>query len=189
LRVAGDFTFFGRQVDQLIAFQPGNTTLTAFNVGQARVLGTELSLDLTLAELLRVTLSYTFLDPRDRTPGAATYDRVLPNRAAHQVTLRVEARRGPFRVYYDLDFVDDTFRDPANDNRIPKHTLHGLGAGFQRDFFALDLEARNLADLRVVDLPLGGSANQGMTAPYPLVDVYNYPLPGRALYATLTLHR
>jgi hypothetical protein len=49
----------------------------------------------------------------------------------------------------------------------------------------LTVEVRNLADLRVVQQPLGGSALAGRTTPYPLVDFFDYPLPGRAVYATL----
>ena len=58
-----------------------------------------------------------------------------------------------------------------------------------RTLNTLGVEARNLFDLRVVDLPLGGSANVGETRPYPLVDFFDYPLPGRAIYATLAWRR
>ena len=44
---------------------------------------------------------------------------------------------------------------------------------------------RNLADLRVVQLPAGGTT----TVSNPLVDYFNYPLPGRAFYATLTFRK
>jgi hypothetical protein len=75
-------------------------------------------------------------------------------------------------------------RDVLGLNELPARVLHALVASFRWDRFELVLEVRNLADTRIVQLPLGGSARAGETAPYPLVDFYNFPLPGRAFYAT-----
>jgi hypothetical protein len=72
---------------------------------------------------------------------------------------------------------------------VPGHTLHSLGVSLAHGAFTLSVEVRNLADLRVVDLPLGGTINQGRTVPYPLADFFDYPLPGRALYATLAAQK
>jgi outer membrane receptor protein involved in Fe transport len=82
------------------------------------------------------------------------------------------------------------WRDAANTdaNLIPSRALHAVGARvgpFRGLTFSVEL--RNLGDLRVVDQPLGGSIHAGQTTAAPLVDVYGYPLPGRAIYATLTL--
>ena len=95
-----------------------------------------------------------------------------------------------WRVFNEVSFLDRVFRDSQNYNAIPARWLHAAGitlGPFARWPLTLGVEARNLFDLRVVDLPLGGSANAGRTTPYPLVDFFDYPLPGRAIYATLAL--
>jgi hypothetical protein len=103
--------------------------------------------------------------------------------------MRAEVRGGPFRLWYDLDYVSDVFRDAQNRNPVPGRALHGLGADVRQGPWSLAVEVRNLADLRVVDMVLGGSIYAGKTVPYPLVDYFDYPLPGRAVYATVAYQR
>ena len=98
--------------------------------------------------------------------------------------MRAEGKLAPFGVWYELDFVDRLYRDPANDAWIPARSLHAVGATFDHKWIQLTVELRNLADLRVVQLPAAGT-----TVPYPLADYFNYPLPGRAIYATLSFRK
>jgi outer membrane receptor protein involved in Fe transport len=181
--------FFGRHVDDLIAWRPSANGLAAKNIGSVRVMGVELRADVRPLEWLRIELQYTFLHSENFSDEAGVLGKQLPNRPRHHVFGRVELSAAPFRCYYDLDYADDVYRDPQNYNRLPARLLHGIGASVRRPPFTFAVDVRNLADLRVVDLPLGGSARAGETTPYPLVDFFDYPLPGRTLYATLTVEK
>lgn len=190
-RIAGgvEAALFGRRASGLIAFIPGGNSVTPINVGDARVLGLEARGDVTLGGRLALTASYTFLDARDVTAGSPSEGKRLPGRAAHAADLRATLLGGPFRVAYELDFLSSVPRDAFGLNELPPRLLHALSAGYHARGFELVLEVRNLADTRIVALPLGGSARAGETAPYPLVDFYNFPLPGRAFYATARFTR
>jgi iron complex outermembrane receptor protein len=190
-RPAGSLTLelvlFGRQVSDYIAFLPTAYAVSAFNIGDTRVLGAELRAAAQVGRWLTLSADYTLLDAVNFTDEPGVRGKQLPGRPAHQVGGRVELTGGPFRAFYDVQFVDDVYRDAQNYNRIPGRTLHAIGASVEHRPFTFSVEVRNLADLRVLDLPLGGSANRGLTTPYPLVDFFDYPLPGRAIYATLAL--
>jgi len=178
--------FFGRRVADYISFVPVANAYGAANLGDVQVLGVEAHTALAVFDRARLTVDYTFLNTANFTNEPGVQGKPLPNRPTHQLYARLEVLLGPFRASYDLDWVDDTFRDAQSYNRIPGRVLHGLAASLSHRDFTVLVEMRNLADLRVTQLPLGGSARAGQTTPYPLVDFYDYPLPGRTLYATVT---
>ncbi len=184
-----EVVLFGRQVSDYIAFIPTAFAVSAFNIGDTRVLGGEVRAAAQVSGWLQLSVDYTLLDAVNFTDEPGVRGKQLPGRPRHQVSGRAEVTGGPFRLFYEVQFVDDVFRDAQNYNRIPGRVLHAIGAAFERRPFTFAVDVRNLADLRVLDLPLGGSANRGMTTPYPLVDFFDYPLPGRAIYATLALRR
>jgi hypothetical protein len=174
-----DATFFGRAVSDTIVWLPGARAAAPFNIGDARMLGVELRANAAIGSWLTARVDYTFLDARLSDGGGQ-----LPGRPQHELSLRLDLRRGPFALFYEMSWIDRLYRDPANTAFTPARDLHALGASFTWRWLEADLEVRNLADLRVVDLPAGN-----VTVPYPLVDYFNYPLPGRALYATLVLRK
>jgi iron complex outermembrane receptor protein len=178
--------FFGRGVSDMIVWLPSANALSAANIGEVRVLGVEARVDARFLGWLRLEVQYTFLHSENRTDRPGAFGKQLPNRPRHHVFGRVELSAAPFRCYYDVDYADDVYRDEQNYNRLPGRVLHGLGASIRHRPFTFAVDIRNLADLRVVDLPLGGAARAGETTPYPLVDYFDYPLPGRTIYATLT---
>jgi outer membrane receptor protein involved in Fe transport len=171
--------FFGRQVSDTIAFVVGGVAATAENLGETRMLGAEARLEAELFRFARVRFDYTFVDPIRVDSG-----NLLPGRSPHEAHLRLELRRAPFSIFYDLDYQDRAFRDPANAAYVPERVLHAIGAAFDRGDVLFTAEIRNLADLRTLEIPLGTA---GRTTSIPLVDFFNYPLPGRAIYATLAV--
>lgn len=183
-----DAAFFARDVTDLITYVPGQNASTATNVGRARFLGVEARGDLQLWHALSLSLRYTFLDPRNLGGDSARRDKLLPARAPHELDLRVALAGHGLELGYDVHYVSDVFRDELNLNRLPSYVLHALDVRMSYGPVAVAVELHNLADLRQVALPLGGSARAGQTTPYPLVDFFNYPLPGRAVYATVSLH-
>src|SRR5262249_12069358 len=91
-QLALEAVFFGRPVEDYIAFVPAAYAVTPVNVGETRVLGAEGRL-LARVYFFRLTVDYTFLDAVDRY-----YQKQLPGRPQHQLALRAEVRGGPFRV-------------------------------------------------------------------------------------------
>ena len=180
LHASLEATFFGRALDDAIAYLPSARAAAAQNIGAARMLGVELRASAELGPWLATRVEYAFVDAR-LLDGAGGQ---IPGRPQSQLTVRAEGKLRPFSVWYELEYVDRLYRDPANDAWIPARTLHAIGASFHHSFFELTIEVRNLADLRVVQLPAAGT-----TVPYPLVDYFDYPLPGRAIYATLIFRR
>ena len=177
---------FGRTVDDLIDIVRDGPTLRARNVGQVTAAGIELSSRARFAELLSVELNYAFLDTRDRTDQPGRAGNLLPGRPQHAVFLRTEVSHFRVRLNYELDYTSALFLDPANVNLRPARTLHAVGLSLGPIWparLSLRVELRNLLDTRLVDvtLPL-----MNRPVPVPLTDFFDHPLPGRALYATLS---
>jgi vitamin B12 transporter len=180
LHASLEAAFFGRAVDDTIVYLPSSRAASATNLGPARMLGVEVRGAAAIGRFFAARVDYSFVDAR-ALDGAGGQ---IPGRPRNQLTLRADVKRAPFGIWYELDFVDRLYRDPANDAWIPSRTLHAIGASFDHRWIQLTVELRNLADLRVVQLPAAGT-----TVPYPLVDYFNYPLPGRAIYATLLFRK
>ncbi len=177
---------FARQIDDLIDLIRDGATLRARNVGQAIAAGSEAELRVSLADRLRLQLNYSLLLARDATEVPGRGGNVLPGRPAHTLFLRLEANYRLWRLAYDLDYRSAIFLDPANGRQRPDRVLHALSlqAGpYSRARLSLGLEVRNLADTRSVDIALPLSASEVRAV--PLSDLYDYPLPGRSIYATL----
>ena len=141
--------FFARRVSDYIAFVPVANAYGAANLGDVQVLGVEAHVTLTVLAHARLTVDYTYLDTANFTDEPGVTGKELPNRPPHQLFAKVEGFYGSFRAGYDLDWVDDTFRDAQSYNRIPGRVLHGLSASVGHRDITLQVELRNLADLRV----------------------------------------
>ena len=96
------------------------------------------------------------------------------------------------RLFYELDYAAALYLDPANLQPRPQRTLHALGLQLGPRPFArgrlrvqLAVEVRNLFDTRLLLVTLPLSPERGLL-PIPLTDYFDYPLPGRAIYATLS---
>ena len=182
VRASLEATFFGRAVEDTIAYLPSSRAAAAQNIGAARMLGVELRATAELGRFFSARVEYAFVDAR--ASDAPYAGGQIPGRPQNQLTVRADGKLAPFSVWYELEYVDRLYRDPANDAWVPARTLHAIGASFDRGWIQVSVELRNLADLRVVQLPAAGT-----TVPYPLVDYFNYPLPGRAIYATLVFRK
>lgn len=177
---------FGRNIDDLIDIVRDGPTLRARNVGQAVAAGLECSTAVRVGDFLSVEGNYTFLDSRDRTDQPDRNGKMLPGRPSHTLFFRTEAAHRPARIFYELDVVSSLFLDPANLVERPTRTLHAVGVALgplTRFRVSLRVEMRNLLDTRTVlmALPL-----QERPTAVPLSDYFDYPLPGRALFATLS---
>ena len=192
LAAALEADLFGRVVSDYIAIVPAGHALSAANAGDRSFLGVEVRGRARLGDLLAVTGGYTFLHatggPSEVVPGGAEH--ILPNQPDHKLDLRAELTVSPFTVFYELAFTSDVWLDPPNllGHAIPGRALHALGfrAGpLPRVPLTFSVEVRNLANQRLVARVLG-ERDPTVTVPYPLVDFFDYPLPGRAIYLTLS---
>jgi outer membrane receptor protein involved in Fe transport len=179
-----------RHLDDLIDILRDGPTLHARNVGAAQTAGVELEARARLGDALQAQVNYTFLDARDQTTDPNRNGRLLPGRAPHTVFLRLDGGYRTIRLFYELDHAAELYQDPANLQPRPARTLHALGLqlGPQRLGrlrVQLAVEVRNLLDTRLVLVTLPLAPEHGLV-PVPLTDYFDYPLPGRALYATLS---
>lgn len=170
---------FASRVRDLIVISPvGLRSLRAENVGDALVIGGEVSLAAT-AGPVRAIASYTRLHTEDRTSNVSASGAPLPGRPAHDLTLDASITVGPAILRYGLDVVSSTNLDRAGLRVLPTRVFHGVGAKVtvSRTMTAL-LEIANLFDQRTVDV-LYDSGSLRPFARYPTSDFLGYPLPGR----------
>lgn len=184
--------FFGRQVADFIGVIPSGNGVSAANLGAQRFLGAEARGRLWLGRNLGVRVGYTFVHAVSGGQGSgnATAGKALPGVPEHKLDLHAELRGGPFALYYEVHYTSAVWLNPQNlaGSAIPARALHTLGCRmglFERWPLTVSVEVTNLADLRVLQLPLAGAASDGRTVPIPLSDYYDYPLPGRSVYVTL----
>lgn len=187
LGVALEAHAFARQIDDLIDVIRDGDKLRARNVGQAIAAGTEVELSLRIAEFAQLQATYSFLHARDETDVPGRGGNRLPGRPEHTLFVRGELAYRALRLAYEIDYRSAIFLDPANGRERPGRVLHALSLHsglLGRPQITLSVEVRNLTDLRSVDivLPLADRSSR----PVPLADLFDYPLPGRAIYGTLS---
>jgi len=175
LAIVADGAVFASVVDELIAFQQNAYGVArARNIGRARVLGVESSVELRYRSA-RLYGQATFTDARDRSDSAAAHDRQLPYRPRTHVTVRPELRRvalGGLELggFVEVDLSSGNYVDPANLVRLPSRVLvaAGLSVATANRRLRVTTTATNLTNASVND-------------------VLSYPLPGRAFFVTVSL--
>ena len=173
----GALTAFGSFVDSLIQFQQESYgRAIALNVGRARILGVEVSLEARMTRYAKVQGSFSFLDARDTSETAlGRQEPLLPNRPRFRLYVRPETtlpipRGVVLGAYAEVDFTDGNYLDPANLVSLPTRTLIGAGVFAEAPRIGLRVvaSAQNLGDSRVFDFA-------------------GFPLPSRSFFATVRL--
>jgi hypothetical protein len=183
---------FVRLTSDLITTVRDGPQLHAVNVGEALAAGVELEGRLQLGELFLGQLNYTFLDARNHTFEPGRSGKLLPGRPPHSLSLRVDVGYKAWRFGYELDYASLAYLDAANLQPRPARALSALRVQlgpFGRAHLAMSVEIRNLADTRALPVPLFSPTQDPSKAEeklLPLADFFDYPLPGRSLYATLS---
>jgi outer membrane receptor protein involved in Fe transport len=149
------------------------------NIGTARLLGIEsfvraaaLDFDLRLAHTALSTINESEIG---RPP--------LPGRPEHDVFFDLGWERGPLRLRYGFDVVIGMTADRTGTIPVPDRTLHQAGVRVKVPpvrGLSLSFDVRNLFDERIGRYP----NSEGTTDPYPIGDLFEYPLPGRRFLAT-----
>lgn len=186
-------TFASRPRDLIALVPTSGRVAVARNLGEARLGGHEVALSARFFRTVTVTGNYTFLDSAQRSPLVSADGKRLPGRPRHEAYGRIDVARrlGPRRLelggYVDATWVDGNFLDVGNLNQVPARRL--LGAGVRvvtRGGLVAALEVKNLLDEIVEDVPLARAPRPGLDSiPRAVSDVLGYPLPGRAVYATV----
>jgi len=177
-----EYAYFDNAIDDLILLvQNSQRLVRAENVTSASVRGHEVTVRGRLWERVGVTANYTHQRGRDTGDVSFLRGKQLPGRPADEAFARCElawspehplpfaTRLWPGRVFYEANVIADNFLDRANVRRVGSRVLHdvGLELGLPLAGLRLTLEAKNAGDDRTRD-------------------VLGFPLPGRALFATLS---
>jgi iron complex outermembrane receptor protein len=186
---------FWSLASDLVQWVRAGPVTRAENLDSARIAGFESSLSLALLErLLVLGANYTFVDSQNRTSEPEQHGQPLPGRPRHELfvspSVGAEMRGIPIpfepRVLYTLEVVSGTFLDPSARYELPTRVLHGFGVELHLARMAhLAFEVRNLLDARVTTWtpPIEGAP----ALPVPISDFIGYPLPGRSLWASLSI--
>jgi iron complex outermembrane receptor protein len=171
-----DVFAFARYTNDLIAYERQSTGFVKpYNVGAARTFGGELAATISPVRFLRADLAVTVLDPRDVSASRTTSNDLLPYQARLVVTPRVEAKvpvatrvvRG-VKLAVTYFYEAARYADPAGLIVIPAQG-------------SLDVEA----EVALLDEHLFWRGRLSNLLDQTRVDLYGYPLPGRAGYMNL----
>jgi vitamin B12 transporter len=161
-------TVFARTTTNQIDFD--FTTFSYANLGRTRSRGFEVEARLQPASGLDLSLAYSLVDARDRSPGSASFDQKLPRRPTHGLSLGLDKLwQSGFSTGLTLTWVSDAL-DPAAAEGLDGYALFGVRA-------ALPLTGTIEAFARVDNL---------FDADH--VTAYGYNSAPRAVYGGFRLH-
>jgi iron complex outermembrane receptor protein len=182
-RAAVEYAWFDNAIDDLIVLvQNSQRIVRPENVTAAAVHGHELTVGGRLWQRLALRANYTHQHARDDGDVSFLRGKQLPGRPADEVFARAElswspewpllrfaARLWPGRVFYEANLIADNFLDRANVRRVDSRLLHDVGVEVALPLRGLrvGLEAKNVSDDRTQD-------------------ALGFPLPGRALFGTVS---
>ncbi|MCX8071938.1 MAG: TonB-dependent receptor [Candidatus Binatia bacterium] len=171
LSLQSEYAYFNNDVERLIVFvQRSAAIFKPENVGRARLRGHEAGLRLDWRKQLLIDANYTWQEPENRSSvlGGIYLGKRLPGRPQHELYTRVGLSLGPVSPFFEFNYVSGNFLDQANYDAVPARTVHNLGLKCELPYgFRATLQLRNATD------------NQ-------ISDVAGFPLPGRAILATVT---
>lgn len=144
-RVTGSLTVFQRNTRDQIDYD--NATFTYGNIARTRTKGVEAAVALRPVDAFTVTASYSYLDARNRSPGA-NFGKLLPRRAANAVSVSADYAWGSgISTGATLTYVGDSFDNAANSRRLDGYVLAGIRASVTiADRFELYGRVDNLFD-------------------------------------------
>lgn len=182
-----------RDVRDLIAWvQVNRASFRAYNVSAAVVRGIEVQGRLAWGHHVELVVSYAHTDARVADGVPVVSGRRVPGVPAHDLFVAVTGRwaqryLGSLALRTDLSFVSEAWLEETNLATlvVPARTLLGASLTWEPSFvhgLSLGLSVSNLFDVRTVSRTLSDGV---VTA--PVLDFLGYPLPGRALLATVTV--
>lgn len=160
-----EYAFFYNNVRDLIAFEQVNPRrFRAFNIGDTRITGHEISATASALGLLGIDLNYTYQDSQNRSVDSPEGNQ-LPLRPANEVFVRPRLYNDWGSVYYEYTYLGANPTDRDNFKVVPARSIHSVGITAQPlSWLSLRLRADNVADANIRDLgdfPLPGLSITG----------------------------
>jgi len=185
---------FASRADDVIVFSANAGGFTgAVNLDAATIVGGEVAASARVARVVTLTGNYTWMWTRRDSAMASTDGKELPQRPRHQLYGRADAVLHPFgrqlTLWADTTLISHTFVDTGNRDPIPRRLFVGIGAKAEVvSSVAVGFEAKNVFDERVEAVELSPAPSPELSrVPRAIADFFGYPLPGRALYATVEM--
>lgn len=184
---------FLRSTDDLIVMLPNSQQATrAENIGETVALGHELSLRLRWSSGTEVAFAGAYSDAVDATQDSVRRGKQIPLHpswtGAGEVSQLVETPAGEVTIAVPWRAASTFFVDGANLSARPAVTEFGARVAFApKALRGLAVEARveNITD-RLYGQVEQLSAGETSAVPWATSDFVGHPLPGRALYLTVS---
>ncbi len=186
LRLQGELDGFAQAAQDLIVFEyvSARGLPHATNVGQATIAGVEAEVEARIAGF-ELRASYTGLHTENHDADCSAGCPQLVGRPAHDFVVDLAYTLGPIRFRYGIDGVIGTTADSAGTIEVPARVLQSVGARLdvpRLPGVRLAVDIRNLFDVRTLSYP---QTVTNTSVPYPVGDVYYFPLPGRSFLVSL----
>ncbi len=164
-------TGFGALYEDLIAYEYYPPFLVKpYNFNAAQVHGLEAEAEVRPHRLVRATAAYTLTRTRNLRDDPRYYLRELPYRPRHRLVARVTGGPEWLQLRAEADVQSRQFTNRTNRQELPARAFVHLGATarvWKAPDLRLGVDVKNVLDHRAQDFD-------------------GYPLPGRALFATLS---
>ena len=159
--------YFENHLDDLIQFEVASGVARAGNLGEARIRGVEVSMDLAFAEFFGFSQNYTWQRAQDTTQSPA---RFLVGRPEHEFNFSLSFEKNPVFLSMSLNYIDNQYLDSLNTQVIKNRFRFDALASYQITFdteqtqdLKLSIEGKNLLGTQIVD-------------------AVGFPLPGRSVF-------
>lgn len=156
-----EFVYFHNNVSDLISFeQASRSQFRAFNIGNARIVGQEVTLTGGLLQHVNLEFNYTHQDTANLSAPPNPFGNQLPFRPADELFARTELFNDWGKIYYEYTYISSDPTDPINFTPVPGRSISTVGlVATPRPWLALKFEAVNITNADVRDLagfPLPG---------------------------------
>jgi iron complex outermembrane receptor protein len=169
IRASVEGAHYATRADDLIVYVRGSpSSVRAMNISRCRIRGEELTARVATPFGVTASCAGASQSTLDQGDVVSARGRRLPQRPEHLLSARLDVVRGPVRLTADVERIGENFLDRANRLRVPPRTLLGVSLSCEAHGARLTVEVKNLGDARASDV--GG-----------------FPLPGRAVFASLDL--
>ena len=158
--------FHNRLKDQIVYELTSGHRFKPFNVGKSNLSGIEISAERKFDDL-SISGNYTFLDARNKSDDALTFNKQLPSRPKHELFVSAAYDKYPFVIASDLNYSSGNYVTFANTTRLKSRFCADLRTIYSNNNWSFTAEVRNLFDNN-------------------LVDIRGFPLPGRFYIFTIS---